>query len=143
MYFEKTGEFWMITTAPIYDQSLSKCVDIAQVFSQWAQTLNRCHDILDHYGAFPHRRSEIGFSSFANVVLPLGWNRASQKPARTPEFQFSLQSADWSPEGRSRFLHTAMNKWNEKFAVPAMEPEAIEKFITANDRERGRLRSWE
>lgn len=143
MYFDKTGEFWMITAAPIYDQGLRKCVDIAQVFSQWARTLNRCHDILDHYGAYPHRRSEVGFAGFANVVLPLGWYSASQRPARTPEFQFNRRSGDWSPEARSRFLHSAMNKWNEKFGVPAMESAEVEKFITANDRERGRPRSWE
>lgn len=144
MYFEDTGEFWMVTGSPIitYSGSHKRGVDLAMVFRGWASALRRVNFIFDHFGALPVRRAEVGFTGFDDVQFPGGWHQAARPPARRPELRFDRTLRDWSAEAQEAFLIEALAKVFRLFgATPLPHVDAV-KFVANNDLERGRTSPW-
>ena len=105
-----TGEFWIVTGSLIVTTIATNklAVDLAMVFRGWASALRRANFILDHFGAGPVRRAEVGFTGFDDVQFPGGWNQAARPPARRPELRFDRTLRQWSPEAQEAFLIEAL-----------------------------------
>jgi hypothetical protein len=140
MYFEDTGEFWMITGSPIvtYSGTTKRAVDLAAMFQGWASAIRRIHWILDHFGALRARRVEVGFTGFDDVRFPGGWYEASLPPARRPELRFDRTLRDWSPEDQEAFLIEALGKVFRLFGISPRPRADAAAFVANNDHERGR-----
>jgi hypothetical protein len=141
MYFEDTGEFWMITGSPIVTyggSTINRSVDLAAVFKGWASAMRRMHWILDRFGALPTRRVEVGFTGFDDVRFPGGWYEAARPPARRPELRFDRTLRDWPPETQESFLIEALEKVFRLFGVIPLPQADAAKFVANNDPERGR-----
>ena len=144
MYFEDTGEFWMITGSPIVTISGTnkRAVDLARVFQGWAAALRRANFILDHFGALPVRRVEVGFTGFDDVQFPGGWYQAARPPARRPELRFDSTLRGWSADAQEAFLIEALGKVFRLFGMSPLPQADATKFVANNDRERGRASPW-
>jgi hypothetical protein len=141
MYFEDTGEFWMITGSPIVEYPgglMKRAVDLATVFQGWATAIRRVHRIFDHFGALPTRRVEVGFTGFDDVQFPGGWYQAARPPARRPELRFDRTLRDWSPEAQEAFLIEALQKVFRLFGMRLLGQAEAATFVANNDPERGR-----
>lgn len=140
MYFEDTGEFWMITGSAIvsYSGTNTRSVDLATVFQGWASAMRRSHWILDRFGAFPTRRVEVGFTGFHDVRFPGGWYEAGRPPARRSELRFDRTLRDWCPQAQEAFLIEALGKVFRLFGKSPLGQSEAAKFVADNDSERGR-----
>lgn len=140
MFFEDTGEFWMINGSSIVQQTgRDHCtVPLALVFSGWATALRRINKVLDGFGALPMRRVEVGFTGFDDVRLTPDFMH-SRPPARRPSLAFSENRRDWDQlEVRDDFLVRALGKVCGLFGVPILKPEQAKAFVAGNDPERRR-----
>lgn len=144
MYFEETGEFWMITGSPIVTNAgaTKRGVDLAVIFQGWAAALRRAHWIFDHYDARPARRVEIGFTGFDDVQFPGGWNQSARPVIRRPDFRFDRTLRDWSAEAQKAFLIEGLGKIFRLFGKSPLSRADAATFVDNNDHERGRKAPW-
>jgi hypothetical protein len=144
MYFEDTGEFWMVNGSPIvnYTSTNRRALDLAMVFRGWASALRRANFVFDHFGAMPVRRVEVGFTGFDDVEFPGGWNIASRPPARRPELRFDRTLREWSADAQEEFLIEALGKVFRVFGLSPLSRAGAAKFVASNDPERGRRSPW-
>lgn len=144
MYFEDTGEFWMVNGSPIvfYTGTNRRAIDLAMVFRGWASALRKTNFILDHFGAMPVRRVEVGFTGFDDVQFPGGWNQAARPPARRPELRFDRTLREWSPDAQEAFLIEALHKVFRVFGLSPLPRADASKFVANNDPERNRQSPW-
>jgi hypothetical protein len=141
MYFEDTGEFWIIDGDCVVRQQPSnrRIVQLYEVFRGWSTALRRAHRVLDQYGALAARRIEVGFTGFDDVRFPGGWGEASQRPARRDAMRVDEIRRDWSePAVREAFLVRALGGVFDLFGLDPLKSDAAAKFVRTNDPERPR-----
>jgi hypothetical protein len=139
MYFEDTGEFWLLMGGCVYSPTGGgqPLVDLASLFKVWSAALRRAHWVLDHFGALAPRRVEIGFTGFAGVRFPGGWE-SSRPPARRDCLKHEEIRRDWAkPEAQQAFLEEALFRVFALFGVPALTSAEAQRFLADNDHERG------
>jgi hypothetical protein len=97
---------------------------------------------MDHFGALPVRRVEVGFTGFDEVQFPGGWYQAVRPPARRPELRFDRTLRDWSADAQEGFLIEALGKVFRLFGMSPLPASDAAKFVADNDLERGRASPW-
>jgi hypothetical protein len=137
MYFEDTGEFWLLHGSAVFETKAHKLLGVDTTFQGWSTALRRAMWLFDRYGAFSARRVEVGLTGLDGVRWP-GDYEASRPPARRPEVLFERQQRDWDAEAQEAFLIDALGKVRNLFAMPRWKPVEAAVFIKAHDRERGR-----
>ncbi len=139
MYFETTGEFWILHGSAITEADNNRrFLNLAWVFNGWATTLRRVHWLFDHFGALPARRVEVGFTGIENVRFPGGWN-ISNPPARRNALKFEQTQRDWTnPAVQEAFLAEAFDEVFSLFGLDRRSPAETLVFVRANDLERQR-----
>jgi hypothetical protein len=140
MYFEDTGEFWVLHGSCVAETMglKQKVVDLSHVFRGWANALRRGHWVLDHFGAFAARRVEVGFTGFEGVRFP-GNRQSIQTPARRESLKYEQKERDWSsPQTQETFLIEALAQVYNLFGKARLTLPEAQKFILANDPERAR-----
>lgn len=140
MYFEDTGEFWLVLGACVVRPigAAQPSADLTTVFRVWSAALRRAHWVLDHFGAYPARRVEVGFTGFDGVRFPGGWG-AERPPARRDAFMLDDTRRDWTkPDVQEAFLVGALARIFALFGVARLQDAAARQFVAANDPERNR-----
>ena len=139
MYFEATGEFWILHgSAVIKAEKDRRFLNLACVFRGWAAALRRAHWLFDHFGALPARRVEVGFTGMENVRFPGGWN-IMNPPARRDAFKLDQTRRDWSsPTVQEAFLAEALDEVFALFGLDSRSPADTLAFVRENDLERQR-----
>jgi len=134
MYFEDTGEFWMVTSSPIYAYAGDKGrgVDLTQVFRAWGDVLRRVNLVFDKYGALGVRRVEVGFTGFKEVRFPGGWVKADQPLPRRPALRFDRIQAVWSDDAQQTFLVAALNHIFRLYGLTPLPEEKAREFVKSN-----------
>ncbi len=140
MFFEDTGEFWMLDGSSIYRPTGDggAIVSLASVLNGWATALRRIHKVMETFGALPTRRVDVGFTGLNGARLTPDFDH-SRPRARRDAMVLSEKRRDWDALAVcDEFLVKAFGKSLGLFGLAAPDPVKAAAFIANNDPERRR-----
>lgn len=141
MFFDETGEFWVIQGTAIGVANDHKGLRVHAVVGGWARALHRAHWFLDFFKAYPNRRVEVGVVGLDGVCWPSNW-ASQRRPSRKAAFKFDRTQRDWSTSAQESFLAQAYIGLCDVFAVDRPSAEEAAAFVEANDLDRGVTPPW-
>ncbi len=135
MFFESTGEFWMIHGSIIADVQGQACIKDHIMLGGWSMLLRMATESLDHFGARDTRLVEAGLFGVSDVHWFSEWqsNRTRARRNLTKEVR---QSRDWSPEAQLTFLTDAYNRVRDLFALQRSSESEVTGILMQFDRGR-------
>lgn len=129
MYFDETGEFWVIHGTTIYDwPEVGLALNEKSLLSGWADTLHRAMAFFDNYGANPTRKVEAGLMNVHGVYLP-GRFQSESIPARKNSCVVQRQQRNWDDQAQLDFLTDAYNKVLDLFGLPHRDQNDARQFL--------------
>ena len=129
MYFDETGEFWVIHGTAIYDYpNVGSALNVNSLLSGWADSLHRAMAFFDKYGANPTRKVEAGLMGVHGAYLPARFQSESI-PARKNSCVIQQQQRNWDEQAQLDFLTDAYNKVLNLFGLPHRDQNDVRKFL--------------
>lgn len=129
MWFDETGEFWVIHgTATGEWKNGKSMLRIDAVLRAWRTNLRNALRALDRFGALPARRVEAGLVGIKGTMWPAEMISFSV-PARKNQTIIECQQRDWSDEAQLRLLTDAYNKIRDNFSLPHVEENDLRKIL--------------
>jgi hypothetical protein len=135
MFFEDTGEFWMLHGSAILEFRDHRLLKDRVMLGQWSRTLRQAMHVMDDFGARETRHVEAGLFG----VKDLRWffEREWDRPiSRRNAIKADRQSRDWSAEAQMAFLTEAYNRVRNLFAFERSTEAEVTEILMQNDRER-------
>lgn len=126
MFFDTTGEFWVLHGKAIAEGSKGPVLRIDSLIQGWANALKNAHAILDRLGANSARKVEAGLVGVRGVRWP-GTFEHQSPPARKDRCVLIRQQRDWSEEAQLAFLTDAYNQVRDLFGFARVDPEDTKK----------------
>ena len=68
MYFEDTGELWILHGSAVFETKAHKLLSVDKIFEGWAAALRRAMWMFDYHGAFSARRVEVGLAGLDSLL---------------------------------------------------------------------------
>lgn len=128
LWFDETGEFWAIHGTAVAEwKQDKKMLRVDSLIKGWRRTLNAAMLVLDHFGAHPARKVEVGIVGIKGVMWPTNYVLESSA-ARKNQTIFVRQQRDWSESAQLEFLTEAYNKVRNNFALPHEDQTALKKI---------------
>lgn len=128
MYFDETGEFWILHGSAVVESSNRKFLRVGPLIGGWSAVLRRANRALDQLGALKTRRVEVGLTGVRDARWP-GDYEASSPPARKDSFAYSEKSADWNGNAQMIFLGRAYERLRNLFGLPRPTSESLAKIL--------------
>lgn len=130
MFFDETGEFWILHGNAINEGRRGNAVLAVQpLVDGWARSINKAFVLFDRFGATPVRKVEAGLIGVRDVRWPGQWESESP-PARKDRSVLVRQNRNWSEEARLGFLTDAYNKVRDLYGFPHASPEDTKKLLS-------------
>lgn len=128
LWFDETGEFWAVhgTVVAEWKQG-KKMLRVDSLIKEWRRTLSAAMRVLDHFGAHPARKVEVGIVGIKGVMWPTNYMLESSL-ARKKQTIFVRQQRNWSDSAQLEFLTEAYNKVRDNFALPHEDQIALKKI---------------
>lgn len=129
MYFDETGEFWVIHGTAIYDWSnVASALNIQSLLSGWADSLHRAMEFFDNHGANPTLKVEAGLMGVHGVYLPARFQSESI-PARKNSCTVKQQQRNWDAQAQLDFLTDTYNIVLDLFGLPHRDQDDVKTFL--------------
>jgi hypothetical protein len=126
MFFEETGEFWMLhgsVIEKIQDQLLLKD---HLMLGAWSRVLRSAMRVLDHFKARDARYVEAGLFGVKELHWYSAWTSERTVARRNATCEWR-QSREWTDRAQLTYLTSAYNRIRALFALPrSTEADAIE-----------------
>lgn len=129
MWFDETGEFWIIHGSAVVKWKPNKSMLlVGSVLRGWRQNLRSAMKVLDRFGAFPARKIEAGLVGIKGTMWPPDMLSFSA-PARKDRTIIASQQTDWSDQAQLIFLTDAYNKIRDNFSFPRAEQSDLKNIV--------------
>jgi hypothetical protein len=132
MFFEGTGEFWMLHGTAIAESRQQFCLRDQAMLGQWSLCLRRAMRVLDRFEARKVRRVEAGLFGVKEVRWFSEWE-SDRTPSRRNDTREARQSADWGPEAQLTFLTDAYNRVRNLFALERKTEAEVTRILQQFD----------
>ena len=129
MWFDGTGEFWVIhgTAVVEWKQGKSRLI-ITSLLQGWRHNLRSAIKILGRLGASRAIKVEVGLVGIKGVMWPADMLSLSN-PARKDQTIVDCQRQDWSDEEQLIFLCDVYNKIRDTFSLPCTTCCELQKIL--------------
>ncbi|TJW51945.1 MAG: hypothetical protein E5X65_20660 [Mesorhizobium sp.] len=135
MFFEDTGEFWMLHGSVIAQHQGQSLLREQLMLGQWSRTLRRAMTVMDRFQAHKTRRVEAGLFGVKDLHWFSEW-QGDRTPSRRNATREVLQGADWSAEAQLTFLTNAYNRVRNLFALGRSTEAEVAQILQRFDPER-------
>lgn len=123
MFFEETGEFWILHSTAIDDHTDKRFLRFESLLKHWSTLARSGNLALDTLGASKVRRLEVGVTKIKDSLW-LGLEQNFHPVSRKDMYFHSDQASEWTLPLQLAFLRTATNELRNVFALrPLQEPE--------------------
>jgi hypothetical protein len=130
MWFDETGEFWVIHGTAIFEgKSGRKALYAESLIRGWRNSLHQAMTLYDRMSASPVRKVEAGLTGVRDVRWP-GQFAYNSPPARKDRCLHIVQRRDWNEEAQLEFLSDAYNKIRDLFGLPHIEQKDVLKLVS-------------
>lgn len=137
MFFEDTGEFWMLHGSVITEHDGQILLAARPMLGQWSRTLREAMGVMDRFGAKRARRVEAGLFGVKDVHWASRF-RQDRAPSRRNETRKTRQSSDWTPAAQLAFVTNSYNGVRNLFALGPSTEDEIRKILQEYDPDRFR-----
>lgn len=137
MFFEDTGEFWMLHGSVIVPHQGQLLLRDHPMLGQWSQLLRKAMIVMDHFQAQKTRRVEVGLFAVKDLQWFSEW-QGDRTPSRRNDTREARQHIDWSPEAQLTFLTDAYNRVRNLFALERSTEAEVTRILQQFDPERFR-----
>lgn len=128
MFFEDTGEFWMLHGTAITESQQQLLLRDQAMLGQWSLCLRKALRVMDRFEAQKIRRVEAGLFDVKDVQWLSEWS-SDRPPSRRNDAREARQSADWSPEAQLTFLTDAYNRVRNLFALERSTEAEVTRIL--------------
>jgi len=140
MFFEDTGEFWMLHGSVIARRQGQLMLRDHPLLGQWSQMLRKATAVMDRFEAQRVRRVEAGLFGVKDLQWFSQW-QADRTPSRRNDTREVRQNADWSPQAQLTFLTNAYNRIRNLFALERSTEAEVTQILQQFDPERFRAQA--
>lgn len=137
MFFEDTGEFWMLHGSVIAPHQGQLLLRDHPMLGQWSQLLRKAMAVMDRFQAQKTRRVEAGLFGVKDLQWFSEW-QGDRTPSRRNDAHEARQNVDWSPEAQLTFLTDAYNRVRNLFALERSTEAEVTRILQQFDSERFR-----
>lgn len=137
MFFEDTGEFWMLHGSVIVPHQSQLLLRDHLMLGQWSQSLRKAMAVMDRFQAQKTRRVEAGLFGVKDLQWFSEW-QGDRTPSRRNDAHEARQNVDWSPEAQLTFLTGAYNRIRNLFALERSTEAEVTRILQQFDPERFR-----
>jgi hypothetical protein len=137
MFFEDTGEFWMLHGSVIAQYQGQLLLKDNPMLGQWSQLLRKAMAVMDRFQAHKTRRIEAGLFGVKELRWYAEW-QSDRTPSRRNDTRETRQSQDWSPEAQLSFLTDAYNRVRNLFSLERSTEAEVTRILQQFDSERFR-----
>lgn len=141
MFFDGTGEFWVLHGTAFVDHGAFRTLAVSSVLKNWLSTIRRANFLFDRLGASPARRVEVGLVGLKGSRWP-GQFSADQKPARRDRFMIDAVDRDWSADRQRDFVIDAYTRLTDIFGWPKPSEKEAGDIVDSNDVDRYLSPPW-
>ena len=127
-YFDRTGEFWSIHGTVIADARVGICLRNESLIANWFKFLSVANAALDHLGANPARKIEVGLVRMDGVRWHGQWE-AEAPLARKSRVSHVVQNRNWTREPILDFIVEAYTQVKDLFALPPSDRTEVEGIV--------------
>lgn len=135
MFFEDTGEFWMLHGSVIVPTKDYAVLRDHMMLGQWSQALRRSMQVMDRYGALGTRRVEAGLYNVRDLRWFAEWEM-DRPQSRRNEVMTARQSRGWDGSAQITFLTDAYNRVRGLFALPRLSEAQVSEILARFDPQR-------
>jgi hypothetical protein len=128
MYFDETGEFWVLHGKAIDQRKFGLTLNIASLIDGWSKAIRTALGIYKGFHNLPGVRIEAGLFGVEGVRWP-GQFDYNSPPSRKGRCVFSSQQRDWSCEAQMHFLTGAYNGVRDLYGFPRATGDDVAIFI--------------
>ena len=140
MFFEDTGEFWMLHGSVIALHQGQLLLRDHPMLGQWSRLLREAMAAMDRFQAQKIRRVEAGLFGAKDLHWFSEW-QGDRTPSRRNDTREARQNADWSPEAQLTFLTNAYNRVRNLFALVRSPEAEVTQILQQFDPERFRTKA--
>ncbi|MDF3154066.1 hypothetical protein P3C58_18980 [Mesorhizobium sp. XAP10] len=142
MFFEDTGEFWMLHGSVVVKHQGQPLLRDHLMLGQWSRTLRKAMKVIDRLQGHRTRRVEAGLFGVKDLHWFSEW-QGDRTPSRRNATREVLQSADWSAEAQLTFLTNAYNRVRNLFALERSTEAEVTQILQQFDPERFQTKASE
>jgi hypothetical protein len=128
MYFDETGEFWMLHGTAIGGDSDARSLYVQSLMRGWAHAMKTALAAFESFGGFPVVRIEAGLVGMKDVYWLGPW-RVNSPRARKDSCVTERKQRDWSDEERLKFLVDAYNAVLNIYGLPRASSDDVIRLI--------------
>ena len=132
MFFEDTGEFWMLHGSVIAQHQGQLLLRDHPMLGQWSRLLRETMAVLDRFQARKVRRVEAGLFGVEDLQWFSEW-QGDRTPSRRNDTRENRQSIDWSSEAQLKFLTDAYNRVRNLFALERSTEAEVTRILQQLD----------
>ena len=129
MFFEETGEFWILHGSIIISDSDHYLLKDQMMLGAWSRGLRTAMRVMDDFGAKKLRLAEAGLFGADNVRWFSEWKSDRSHSRRNETFEVR-QDRDWGIDARLTFLTSAYNRVRNLFALNRLSEAEISEFFS-------------
>jgi hypothetical protein len=135
MFFEETGEYWMLHGSVIANHDNQLLLRDHPMLGWWSRTLRNAMVVMDRFGAREARVVEAGLFNVKDLRWYSDWP-SDRVPSRRNFTHELRQSRDWSPSAQLSFLTDVYNRVRGLFALGRCTEAEISRILTQFDPQR-------
>jgi hypothetical protein len=128
MYFDETGEFWVLHGNAIGVGTKGSTLYVAPLIDGWSKALKSTFKVYKRFGALPVCKVEAGLVGVRDARWPGTFEFESPR-ARKDRIVFQCQQRDCGEDAQLEFLTDAYNKVRDLFSLSHVDKDDTSKLI--------------
>ena len=141
MFFEDTGEFWMLHGSVIAQHQGQLLLRDHLMLGEWSRMLRSAMALMGRFHGQKFRRVEAGLFGVKDLQWFSEW-QGYRTPSRRNDTRETRQSADWSAEAQLTFLTNSYNRVRNLFALDRSSEAEVARILQQFDPERFRTEAY-
>lgn len=128
MYFDETGEFWVLHGTAIAEAEKGPTLRVASLIDGWSKAMQSALAAYKTFSSSPVCKIEAGLVGVRDVRWPGNWE-SEAPPARKDRCILERQQRDWNEEAQINFLTDAYNRVRDLYGLPRAAADDLRTLI--------------